>query len=236
MKEQVMALRYINTDDIVLPNKEYIMTTNDEEELTQSLSEDGFVVPIFVRPILQHNFEVLDGKKRVLVARKLDIKRIPCITFDYMGDAVAKEYATKLQVVNSKANPNHEKEAQELLEALKGVIGELSITTHQTLGAVSDTRQEQELFQTVCTAYCLEAGACMQELRRLYANNREAEAVMDLLRKTQGHMLNVQHKVGNANTVLMQLEEKILESYNLIVQSLEISNNVHKYLKETKIL
>lgn len=236
MKGQMMTLRHIGTEDLLLYNTEFIMTIEDEEFLTRSLSNDGFVVPIYVRPILQHNFEVLDGKKRVMIARNLGIERIPCIVYEYMGDAVAKEYVKKLRVVNNNVNPDREKEAEELLCALKGIIESFEINIGLSIDKIANTRQEQELFQTVCTAYSLEAAECMCNLRRINHNNKEVETVMDSLRKTQEYMLNVQHRVGAANVKLMEMEEQILQSYNLIVDSLELGNNVRKFYKEKQIL
>lgn len=236
MKGQPMALRHINTTDLLLYKREFIMTDKEEAALMKSLSEDGFVVPIYVRPILQSSYEVLDGKKRTLVALKLGIERVPCIVYDYMGDATAKEYEKKLQVINNKTNPSHENEARELLCSLKNIIESFEINIGQSLEKIANTRQEQELFQTVCTAYSLEAAECMCELRQLYSRNKEVETVMDSLRRTQEYMLNIQHRVGAANVQLMEMEEQIVQSYNLIVDSLELSNNVHKYSKDKQIL
>lgn len=235
MTEQPMVLRYISTTDLINNKAEFVMTKTEEENLTESLSQNGFVVPIYVRPILQHNFEVLDGKKRVLVAQKLEIQRVPCIVYDYMNDTVAKEYILKLKEINNNINADREKEAESLLCALKSIIESFEINIGASIEKIATTRREQELFQTVCTAYSIEAAECMCELRKINYT-KEVDPVMNSLRKTQEYMLNIQHRVGAANVKLMEMEEQILKSYNLIIDSLELGNNIRKFYRDKQIL
>lgn len=235
MKTQPMTLRHINTTDLLLFKTEFIMTEEEEQNLKDSLSENGFLVPIYVRPILQHNYEVIDGKKRVLVALKLGIERIPCIVYEYMGDASAKDYEKKLREVNNKINPGYEKEVSELLTTVREIVENFQTKIGASIETIGNTRQQQELFQTVCTAYSLEAAECMCELRKINSNNKEVETVMNSLRKTQEYMLNVQHRVGVSNMQLMEMEEQIIKTYNLIIDSLDLVNKLHKYYQDKQI-
>lgn len=230
-----MTLRHINTTDLLLFKTEFIMTEEEEQNLKDSLSENGFLVPIYVRPILQHNYEVIDGKKRVLVALKLGIERIPCIVYEYMGDASAKDYEKKLREVNNKINPGYEKEVSELLTTVREIVENFQTKIGASIETIGNTRQQQELFQTVCTAYSLEAAECMCELRKINSNNKEVETVMNSLRKTQEYMLNVQHRVGVSNMQLMEMEEQIIKTYNLIIDSLDLVNKLHKYYQDKQI-
>ena len=230
-----MTLRHINTTDLLLFKTEFIMTEEEEQDLKDSLSENGFLVPIYVRPILQHNYEVIDGKKRVLVALKLGIERIPCIVYEYMGDASAKDYEKKLREVNNKINPGYEKEVSELLTTVREIVENFQTKIGASIETIGNTRQQQELFQTVCTAYSLEAAECMCELRKINSNNKEVETVMNSLRKTQEYMLNVQHRVGVSNMQLMEMEEQIIKTYNLIIDSLDLVNKLHKYYQDKQI-
>lgn len=230
-----MTLRHINTTDLLLFKTEFIMTEEEEQYLKDSLSENGFLVPIYVRPILQHNYEVIDGKKRVLVALKLGIERIPCIVYEYMGDASAKDYEKKLREVNNKINPGYEKEVSELLTTVREIVENFQTKIGASIETIGNTRQQQELFQTVCTAYSLEAAECMCELRKINSNNKEVETVMNSLRKTQEYMLNVQHRVGVSNMQLMEMEEQIIKTYNLIIDSLDLVNKLHKYYQDKQI-
>lgn len=230
-----MTLRHINTTDLLLFKTEFIMTEEEEQNLKDSLLENGFLVPIYVRPILQHNYEVIDGKKRVLVALKLGIERIPCIVYEYMGDASAKDYEKKLREVNNKINPGYEKEVSELLTTVREIVENFQTKIGASIETIGNTRQQQELFQTVCTAYSLEAAECMCELRKINSNNKEVETVMNSLRKTQEYMLNVQHRVGVSNMQLMEMEEQIIKTYNLIIDSLDLVNKLHKYYQDKQI-
>mgnify|MGYP003300287402 CR=1 FL=1 len=234
MKEQPMALRYITREALHLFKRDFLITPEEEALLTETLTNNGFIVPIFVRPILQSKYEVLDGKKRVVIAEKCGIDRIPCIVYDYMGDSVAKEYEAWFRTVASGSKSEvYVNALKEILISLKDLIDSFERNLGTAITKLSSTRQEQELFQHSCTAYNLEAVECLASLRQKLANDPSASEVVTLLRRIQEYMLNIQHRVGIANVELMQMEEKILDFYNLISRTLELSNNVSVYLKDS---
>lgn len=78
-------LRMINMEYIV-PNPNQPRTHFDSEainELAQSISENGLIQPIIVRPIELGQYEIVAGERRFRACQKAMMTTIPCIVEEY---------------------------------------------------------------------------------------------------------------------------------------------------------
>lgn len=72
--------------------------------LRRSITRDGFLVPVLVRPIGGDLFEVVSGNHRVIAAREEGRADVPCVIVD-MTDAAAKRVAVNLNTIHGEPLP-----------------------------------------------------------------------------------------------------------------------------------
>jgi len=71
----------IPLDKIIIPKERARATFTEEqkEELKASIKENGFTIPILVRPVEGDKFELIDGEHRIAVVKELGWDKIPAI-------------------------------------------------------------------------------------------------------------------------------------------------------------
>jgi len=71
----------IPLDKIIIPKERAraTFTPEQEEELRASIKENGFNIPILVRPIADGKYELIDGEHRIKVVTEMGWEKIPAI-------------------------------------------------------------------------------------------------------------------------------------------------------------
>jgi len=69
------------------------------ETLKESISRDGFLAPVLVRPITGGRYEVVSGNHRVMAARELGLKTVPCVVAK-MDKRTAQRVAVNLNTIH----------------------------------------------------------------------------------------------------------------------------------------
>lgn len=74
-------IMYIDTDKLIPYNNQPFKVLDDESmtELEESVSENGIMSPITVRPLPDGKYEILSGHRRTHVADKLGLAEVPAI-------------------------------------------------------------------------------------------------------------------------------------------------------------
>ena len=112
-------LKMINMEYIV-PNANQPRTYFDSEaisELAQSISENGLIQPIVVRPIELGQYEIVAGERRYRACQKAMMQTIPCIVEEY-DDAKLAQVAIIENIQRENLTPIEEAVAyQKLIEA-----------------------------------------------------------------------------------------------------------------------
>lgn len=88
-------------------------SSNKLEALEKSIQKFGVLEPILVRKLVDDNFQVLSGYKRIKVCDSLNIKSLNCIIIENISDEMAKDifmelhksYSTNISV--SSHNESH---------------------------------------------------------------------------------------------------------------------------------
>ncbi len=64
------------------------------EGLTRSIRHDGIMNPIVVQKIAEGSYLIIDGDRRVKVAKTLDYETVPCIVYEGLtpGESAHKSY------------------------------------------------------------------------------------------------------------------------------------------------
>ncbi len=74
-------LLWLNIREIHLKNSAHIETVSDSEliSLTESIFENGILKPLIVRKVSLRGYELISGFRRLLAAKRLNLRRVPCI-------------------------------------------------------------------------------------------------------------------------------------------------------------
>lgn len=79
-------------------NPQYL-TPKQMTALKRSIERDGFVVPILVRPINSHRYEVVSGNHRFMAARELRYETVPAVVAKLSRNA-AQRLALNLNLIH----------------------------------------------------------------------------------------------------------------------------------------
>jgi ParB family chromosome partitioning protein len=64
---------------------------NKAAPLDRMLKSFGFMTPLIVRKVDDHQFEIIDGERRLVAAERLGLKKVPCVIYtNYSNDDVAR--------------------------------------------------------------------------------------------------------------------------------------------------
>lgn len=79
-------------------NPQYL-TPEQMDALKASIERDGFVAPVLVRPLRGGRYEVVSGNHRVMAAREVGYKSVPCVVSKMSADQ-AKRLAVNLNTIH----------------------------------------------------------------------------------------------------------------------------------------
>jgi len=82
-KEAKEEVKYLSPTNLVI--SPYNVRENPEEgidELIKSIREVGILQPLIVRPIERRKYEVVVGARRLIAAKALGLKKVPCLVRD----------------------------------------------------------------------------------------------------------------------------------------------------------
>lgn len=225
MKDISMSFRYIPVDAILLPKIEFIFTEVDSDKLKESINMNGFMIPIYVRPILQSNYEVLDGKKRVLVSKTLGITRVPCIVYDYINDAMAKEYRESLQSLNNNLDVNREQEVLTLMSCIQDCISNILTVYKKISNGLNNSRGNIELIRNISNAVQLSLITVAHDVRLLDNNTK----LLLTVNKSQNHITNLTNRINSNDAQFCEILECFNGLYDCLNKSLLLINNIKLY-------
>ncbi len=74
-------LVWLSTREIHLKNSAFIENISDSEliSLTESIFENGILEPLIIRKVSLKGYELVSGFRRYLAAKRLKLRRVPCI-------------------------------------------------------------------------------------------------------------------------------------------------------------
>lgn len=74
-------LLWLNTKEIHIKSTAYLETIDDSEliSLTESIFENGILKPLIIRKVSIKGYELVSGFRRLLAAKRLKLRRVPCI-------------------------------------------------------------------------------------------------------------------------------------------------------------
>ncbi|MHB1472396.1 MAG: ParB/RepB/Spo0J family partition protein [Dermatophilaceae bacterium] len=92
-------LRHVEVDRCVaLRRNPQFLSPHAMESLKSSISRDGFLAPVLLRP-MGNDYEVVSGNHRVMAARELGMTTVPAIIED-LDDRQSKRVAVNLNTVH----------------------------------------------------------------------------------------------------------------------------------------
>ena len=122
-----MSDKYLNGS---LPLKDIIPNKNQPrkefniksmEELINSISENGILQPITVRPISDDKYEIIAGERRFRAAKSLALESIPAYILDINSDVEVMELAIIENIQRENLNPIEEAEGYTILSQEHGL-------------------------------------------------------------------------------------------------------------------
>lgn len=123
----------IEIDKIIIPEQRATATFTSEQhdELKASITQNGFTIPILVRPLPDGNFELIDGLHRMEIVKELGWTKIPAIV-----TTTDEKRATILNILANTArgtqNPMDIAEALDRASQAGATIEELAAATGHT--------------------------------------------------------------------------------------------------------
>lgn len=84
---------------VALRRNPQFMSPHGMEALKASITRDGFLAPVLVRPAEGGRFEVLSGNHRVMAARELGLERVPAVVRE-IDDQAAARIAVNMNTVH----------------------------------------------------------------------------------------------------------------------------------------
>jgi len=86
--DNINSVVNLKVDDLVTFEGHPFKVIDDEsmEELAESIKDNGILVPITVRNISNHLYEIISGHRRCFAARKIGLEEIPAVVKDMTDD------------------------------------------------------------------------------------------------------------------------------------------------------
>ncbi|MFQ6862330.1 MAG: nucleoid occlusion protein [Beduini sp.] len=227
-------LKMINMEYIV-PNANQPRTYFDSEaisELAQSISENGLIQPIVVRPIELGQYEIVAGERRYRACQKAMMQTIPCIVEEY-DDAKLAQVAIIENIQRENLTPIEEAVAyQKLIEAygytqstLAGQVGKKQSTIANKLRLlnlpkkVQDAVKNREITERHARALLSlpDASSQVKTLNKIVNQGLNVKQTEEMINKKQKETIKKAPKRG--------ISQHIKLAVNTVKQAVEM---VHK--------
>lgn len=110
-------------------------STEELQDLAQSLKQNGFIQPIVVRPIEDERYEIIAGERRWRAAQMATLSQVPCIIQHY-NDKEAAQVATVENINRVDLNPI------ETAMAYQRLLDEFHYTHEDLAGILGKSREK----------------------------------------------------------------------------------------------
>lgn len=136
--DQAAAAEFVDRQDIVLPANQprRYFSSVAMEQLIASIKAHGILSPLIVRPINDHQYELVAGERRYRAATTLDLKQVP-VVIKNLTDTEALEFALLENLSREDLNPVEETES--ILEFLSR---KLALDRNEVIKLFSQTANE----------------------------------------------------------------------------------------------
>jgi len=138
-----MKVRSLSLEEIVIPEARARATFSDEEdaELKASIEKNGFTIPILVRKIDEHVFELVDGEHRIELLREMGQDKVPAVISE-LDDTRATMLNILANTARGSQNP------MDVAEALKRAA-DTGVNTKELAAAIGHTESWVRLYLTL---------------------------------------------------------------------------------------
>lgn len=102
-------------------------SSEEMQQLANSLKNDDIIQPILVRPIGTDKYEVIAGNRRVMAAKAAGLRTIPAIVRDDLDDNRARRMAFVENAIRKELNPVQKAKGIASLYAGRGISKEMAI-------------------------------------------------------------------------------------------------------------
>ncbi len=144
-------LVWLNTREIHIKNSAHLEAVEDSDliSLTESIFENGILKPLIVRKVSLRGYELISGFRRLLVAKRLKLRRVPCIlcTADDKAAALIRLNDNLCRFV-----PSYLEEAREIERAMltynmscEEIAVKLGLSRSEVLKKLSILKLEDEI-------------------------------------------------------------------------------------------
>lgn len=227
-----MTFKYVDTSSIFIRNDSCLVSQNELSLLTDSIKNNGILVPLCVRPIRYYDYEVIDGRKRALIAKENGILRIPCIVYEYIDDTMAREYCELLHITSGSGSITKEKELINILKEVSELITKLSMDYYKLDGIIKETITNDDNISNAINKCMTDLLVLRHDVNTvdILKNNKEVyTSLLSYLNNIQNKMSVVMSHVECNNHLIVDVSAEISGIIKHISKLCDVSNSLVIY-------
>lgn len=230
--ETVLSFGNLEIKNLILRNEDFTITKEDISILSNSIDKYGVFSPLYVRPIRQREYEILDGRKRFIIAQIKDIERLPCIIYDYMNDIKAREYYSLLHNTSGSGSIEREIEVSELFSKLINLIESLCKEYTEFSLIIDDVKTNSNTLNTMINKVLLDLLNLrydIQNSKYLLEEPTKSSNILNNLNSLQNIVSNMCNKISSNNSYVSDIYDKINTILEDIGSVISITNSMDIY-------